>query len=196
MLRNFFRSRPGRKRNPLSEQYSKNDLPDSLTAAIGAINKMDDPDALKFLSSRIAALPANVRIKAIEIFCHRAARFSLLDSTLNTSNAKFSPAESSLIQKARAQFGAQSPAPLVSESRQAVYQQFAGATTRRGDAEKGKTIFQERCAACHQFKGIGTARWSRPPGSQSKSQRSHLEQYHRSEPRNRSEVPGLRSRIE
>lgn len=129
--------------------------PSLLAEMVAAINKMDDPDALSFLSSKITNLPPAIRIKAVEIFSHRSTRFALLESTLKNSNVKFSPAEAALIDNARARFNSQTTVSLVSESRQAIYQKFAAAAIIRGDEAKGKAIFQERCATCHQLKGVG-----------------------------------------
>jgi putative heme-binding domain-containing protein len=128
-----------------------------VVATVAAINKMDDPDAVSFLSSKIANLSPEVRIKAVEIFSRRPARFTLLDSVLKNSAVKLSPAELALVENARARFNPRSTTPVVSEARQGIYQKFAAAATTRGDAVKGKAIFQERCSTCHQLKGIGVA---------------------------------------
>ncbi|MDB6037267.1 MAG: Cytochrome c [Verrucomicrobiales bacterium] len=141
---------------PIQKIFEENSLP-LLAAMIAGINKMDDPGAIAFLSSKVLELPPEARIKAVEIFSHRPARFTLLDAELKKSNVKLGPAELALIDDARSRFNAQNVTTLVSESRQAVYQKFASAATIRGDATKGKEIFQERCATCHLLKGIGAA---------------------------------------
>jgi putative membrane-bound dehydrogenase-like protein len=131
--------------------------PALLAAMVAAINKMDDPDGLSFLSSKVVNLAPEVRIQAVEIFSRRPARFTLLDAALKNSSVKLSPAELALVDNARARFNPRSTTPAVSEARQGIYQKFAAAATTRGDAVKGKVIFQERCSTCHQLKGIGAA---------------------------------------
>ena len=42
-------------------------------------------------------------------------------------------------------------------NRQSVVDQFVPALSLYGDATRGAVLFEERCAACHQFKGKGKA---------------------------------------
>ena len=49
------------------------------------------------------------------------------------------------------------PSGIVNPDRAKVVEQFRPALAKRGKAELGRKIFEQRCGACHQLGGVGQA---------------------------------------
>ncbi len=129
-----------------------------LKAAILTLHQIDQPFSLQLILTNLAQFDTPNRTVAIDPFLRRPEKFALLDALLQTNSPSesFTVTELSLISDARRRFGAKQK-QTTPDDRSAIYNQYATALNLKGDSLKGRQIFEERCAVCHRFKGIGSA---------------------------------------
>ncbi len=144
---------------PLLRDLLRNNLPsECLTAVTLTLHQMGEPASSALLLEHLFSFDPKIRLVAIEPFLRRPEKFKLFTQTLETKSPapNLSITELSLIADARRRY--QSENRQSPEGKQpAIYKEYASSLSMKGDAAKGRTIFEERCASCHRFKEIGSA---------------------------------------
>ena len=132
-------------------------------AGVGAIVRQRNAGALAALTQAMPKLKPEARQRAVAGLIVRsegaraaleathAGILSARDWTIPQMAAMRRHKDEAIRNLAEQEFGA---APA---NRQSVVDQFVPALSLYGDATRGAVLFEERCAACHQFKGKGKA---------------------------------------
>lgn len=132
-------------------------------AAIAALGRYDDPLVVNGLLDRWPVLTADLRNQAVTALLTRSSRVVAVLNAVESgriAGADLSGWQINLLRtyhnsaigaRALRLFG---PAPA---RRPEVVERFKPALQLRGVAERGRTIFQTRCAECHQPGGAGQA---------------------------------------
>ena len=136
---------------------------DGPALAVGALAQIRDPGATALLVKALPILNRDVRRQAIAVLLRRPESTRLLlealgAGTVGTGEISVDQvhqlrrhSEASIRDRSRELFG-EPPA-----SRVEVVNQFLPALEKAGTPDHGAALFQERCATCHAFRGVGVA---------------------------------------
>jgi len=132
-------------------------------AAVETLSRHDDPQVVRDCLDIWPLLAPTARTRAVTALLSRASRVPVILDAIQ--NGQISPVDLSAAQK---NFLRTYPLPAVSQrasqlfgplplSRPAVTARFKPALTLPGAIDRGREIFRQRCAGCHQPPGVGQA---------------------------------------
>ena len=129
-----------------------------LTATALTLHEIPEPAATELLLNHLLSFDTKNRFVALEPFLRRPDKFKLFSQTLDSKSPtpQLSLTELSLIADARRRYAPENPQPTEG-NKQDVYNHYTPSLTLKGDPAMGRVIFEQRCAACHRFKEIGSA---------------------------------------
>ncbi len=138
-------------------------LPALRLAAVEALGRYNDPRLVPALVERWPAFPPVLRSEAVGVLLSRTNRVGLLIRAVQAGRVDFASFSAAQLNFVRTYFDPAlraaalrlfGPVPL---QRTDVIQQFSPALRLHGSADRGRNLFQGRCAGCHQFGGTGVA---------------------------------------
>ena len=131
-------------------------------AAITALGQFRDPSVGAELLHRYPGLGPDARSRVLDVVLQRPERMGAFWTAMETNTVRAGELTASQVNSLRQhrdekvrQRAALAFGPPASASRQAAYQAFLPALQLNGLAARGKSIFEGRCAACHQHAGMG-----------------------------------------
>ncbi|MBL9173368.1 MAG: c-type cytochrome [Verrucomicrobiales bacterium] len=150
-------------RGPLEALLESGPGGDGPALAVGALAPIREPGATELLLKALPTLTREVRRQAIAVLLRRPESTRLLldalaagtvgtgELSVDQVNQLRRHSEASIRDRSRELFG-EPPA-----SRVDVVNQFLPALEKPGAPDHGAVLFQERCATCHAFRGVGVA---------------------------------------
>ena len=133
-------------------------------AALRTMNVMPSTAPCEYLVAQWPVLTKEIRDAAIRVFMHDTARMRILinaidENKISTTSMPFHTgvqlmqlADDALRNKARKLF------TKTAEEAAGINREYQTALEAKGDVEKGKVVYMQNCAVCHQVKGgLGVA---------------------------------------
>ena len=150
-------------RGPLAALLRTGSGGDAAAGAVRALGRIQDPGATDLLMEALPGLNRELRREAIAVLLRRgestrrlldalgAGNVSLADVSVDQVTQLRRHSDVAIRNRSRDLFG-EAPA-----SRAEVVNQYLSALEKPGTPERGAVLFQERCATCHAFRGVGVA---------------------------------------
>jgi putative heme-binding domain-containing protein len=126
-------------------------------AALSAMDRSDEPAVADSILGSFPTLTPRAKTEAVNLMLKRSARALALLRTLKQSDLDASQVNQLLNSKddeVRALARKMLSAPA---TRSTVVETFRPALSLKGDASKGKLIYEQRCISCHRAAGEGNA---------------------------------------
>lgn len=133
------------------------------SATMTALARFDDASVAELLLDAWPQLSPQLRAEATEVLCSRTAWLSqLLDAVAGEeiARADIDPARVRLLEQhpdESVRLRVEQLFQPITARREDVVKGYQQALELTGDADRGKQLFKQTCAACHKLNGVGTA---------------------------------------
>jgi putative membrane-bound dehydrogenase-like protein len=148
----------------LARLLQKESIPEVQLAAVRALAALPSPEVPRLLMKSWTAYTPALRREVAEAMLRQPDRARLLLGEIEAKRVAVGdldrPSQDRLLKHAQADIRQRAHKVLqasIPEERKQVLERYRQALTSKGDAERGREVFRQNCAACHQIASVGTS---------------------------------------